>query len=78
MSPEQQVTLEVEAVREAEPFLRRQYHDSGQGSLFDTVRRQILRHLWGRQQKPDSREPAASVAPLSRELGFHRDCAEHE
>jgi hypothetical protein len=51
LTPEQQATFEVEAVREAEPFLRRQYRDSGQGSLFDTVRLQILRDHWERGTK---------------------------
>jgi hypothetical protein len=49
LTQEQQVAFEAEAVREAEPFLFRQYHDSGQGSLFDTVRRQILRDHWERR-----------------------------
>jgi hypothetical protein len=49
LTPEQQATFEVEAVREAEPFLFRQYHDSGQGRLFETVRRQILRDHWERR-----------------------------
>jgi hypothetical protein len=49
LTTEQQATFEAEAVREVEPFLRRQYHDSGLGSLFATVRRQILRDHWERR-----------------------------
>ena len=48
LTQEQQVNFEQEAVRDAEPFLFRQYHDSGKGSLFGTVRRQILMDQWER------------------------------
>ena len=60
LTPEQQATFEAEAVREAEPFLRRQYHDSGKGSLFDTVRRQILRDHWELGRTPNLGQMADS------------------
>lgn len=50
LSTEEQAVFEEEAVREAEPFLRRQYQDTGQGSLFEAVRGRILRDAWGRRR----------------------------
>lgn len=42
MTKEEQLLFEQEALFHAERFLRRQYHSSGGGSLFKTVRRRII------------------------------------
>lgn len=59
LNPEQQRAFEAEAVRHAEPFLARQYHEAGAGSLFTAVRRQILRHAWAQRPRSGGIVPPA-------------------
>jgi hypothetical protein len=59
LSTDQQAAFEAEAVRQAEPFLARQYHEAGAGSLFTAVRRQILRHAWAQRPRSGGIVPPA-------------------
>lgn len=61
LSGEQQAAMESDAVQQAEAFLFRQYHATGQGSLFEAVRQRILRNHWTRQ-----RATGAGVVPVGR------------